>query len=247
MNNRSPVIFWLLMIATISVDLIALGLVGLLGRANEISSLVFGLAFSQLSAVSIWIVFAAPPGQRRWIIAAAAVAIAALAIAFTETGSVVFGAAGISATHLVTLIVMLWVIRAAERRRRDSAESQFSVKNLLVLMTIVAVVAALLGGVTGIQQRLAWIFHFLGNNVAVAVATFLLWSRKRHWVWRLLAVLVVSALFGWCLTLSRPDLSPEAIWMSCLQAVVVFVWLEWGGIIPRAADIGCAASLDSVP
>lgn len=258
MNKRSPVIFWLLLVATLAVDLIAWSSLDALGRARELEGIVFALVFGQLSVIGMWIVFTTPRGPRHLIVGAMAIVIAALALFSAEPDSAepdlgVLGAAAFVATHLITLAMLLWVVRAAARRQRATAEAQFSVKNLLVLMTVVSVVAALLGGVTVVQQRWAWIFHFLGNNVAVAVASLLLWLRNWHWVWRLIAVLVVSALFGWCLTLSRPDLSPEAEWMSCLQAVVVFVWLEWGEIVPHpgyafeAQKPPTIAEVDAVP
>ena len=63
--------------------------------------------------------------------------------------------------------------------------AQFSLKDLFVFTTGIAVLAALLGESKLLQQ--SWVFTslFVLNNAALAVACLILWSRNWHWALRI--------------------------------------------------------------
>jgi hypothetical protein len=244
MPASSPILFWLLLAATIVVDLVIFSWLQVLGESQRGTTLGIALIFGQLSAFCLWMVFSAR-GVVRWLLAGIAVLVAAVALNQVESGLDVSEAAGLSAAHMVSIVILLWIYKAATRRSEIVADAQFSMRDLLALMTIVAVVAALLGAARQLISEWQFTSAFVANNVLIAVATVLLWDRSWHWLFRLASALTVAIVCGSALSIWRPNMVGELQTLSAIQALTVIMWLAVGGIASMIRPESVAATSDT--
>jgi hypothetical protein len=234
MQYRSPILFWLLLAATISLDLVVSSWIRLFGRTDHLELLILALVFGQLSAVSIWIVFSSRRAIHRWLAAVVAIPLAALAILHAEPPLGYTEAAALVATHFMASLLVLWLQRLiVAHQNRLAGSAQFSIRNLFGLTTAIALAAALLGGSKLLQQ--AWLATtiLILNNVLMGVVALILWNRNWHWLLRLAATLAAAVFAGWCISIVRPHLSGKLEVMNCIQVLIVLAWLGIGEIIPR--------------
>ncbi len=139
----------------------------------------------------------------------------------------------LNAVYVTALLFSLWLYKSVlALRNRLRKTTQFSMKDLLMLMTLTAVLAALLGEAKMLQQSWAFTFFFILNGVTVAIASLVFGSRAWHWIWRLAATLAVAIGGGWCLAFLRPHLAGDLEVLNCLEAFMILIWLEFGEIIP---------------
>jgi hypothetical protein len=241
MPPRSPIIFWLLLAATLAVDAVAFSSPSL--EAHQL--IVNALVLSQVSIVCIWSALSAPRTVVPRIIPIFAVLFAALLFAGFHAGSAPFGENfQVSLTHYgfhgALLMAALWLLqRTAFWQRRGGAirEWKYSVADLLIAMTVVAVLAALMRNSPFLGQS-GWLnLLFAGGCVALAVISVIVWSNSWHWLLRLAVVVGCAILLG-AAFLVIPLVG--RIYSSILgahyliQALVLSIWLGCGPILPHA-------------
>jgi hypothetical protein len=239
MQQRSPIIFWLLLAATISLDLVFASWIRLHGWTERLELLILALVFGQLSVVCIWIVLSTQPVIYRCVVGAAAVPLAALAIRGAEPPLNYSESAALIAVHFAGSVLALGLLKLyMAYRSRVPTAAQFSMKHLFVLMTGIALMAAILGGSKLFRE--SWFIPSLlvANNVLIAVVALAFWFSRWHWVGRVAATLAVTLFVGWCLTFLREHLSGQFEIMNCIQALIVLAWLDWGEIIRRPSFTG---------
>lgn len=234
MQQRSPIIFWLLLAATISLDLVVSSWIKLYGRTDHLELLILALVFGQLSVVCIWIVFSTWPAIYRCLVGAAAVPLGALAIFGAEPPLNYKESAALIAVHFAGSLLALGLLKLyMAYRSRVPAAAQFSMKHLFALMTGIALMAAVLGGSKLFRESWFVPTMLVANNVLVGVVALAFWFSRWHWVVRVAATLAIAIFIGWCITFLREHLSGDLEVMNCLQALIVLAWLDWGEIITR--------------
>lgn len=253
MPQRSPIIFWLLLAATASVDAIAFdaarsqsdhGMVGMVAY--------FGLLSGQLSAVCVWSAFRPQPSWWSRLVPIAAVFAASLA--YVEAGqSELLQLLPYFASVAAVLLMALWFLRRSaywQRRWSDDAKWQFSTAQLLILSTVVCVLAAALRSVNWYQGELGSVIAIFVCSIALAVLCTLIVSTSAHWLLRLAGVVAATfvcslvfygAVGGFLFVFARYQL--------LAQAIVLTAWLEWGGVLPvrRTAATTDVAGVEQTP
>lgn len=232
MQHRSPLVAWLLLATTISVDLVVFGVNGLVDSGDHLKAFAYALVFGQLSVLCIWFAFSTNRNLLRWIVAGIVFAVAVLATYSVERRQDLVFSFILNAIHTTALAMMLLTHRIiAALRRRTSTAVQFSIRDLFVLTTVIAVLAAMSSSAKVLQQAFA--VFFILNNVMMAVTALVLWNQSWHWILRVAAALAIGILAGWCLSLFRPHLSGDLEVLNCVQVLVILTWLELGGIIAK--------------
>jgi hypothetical protein len=251
MPQRTRVNFWLLLAANCSFYLAVLASGRLLEQGDYRELVFYATVSGQLSTVCIWFVFSSRPAAFRWIVVGLAVVAAALATSAIELTLV--DSLGLTAGHTAAMLLALWLYKLALtlRSQRAEAAAQFSLKDLFVLTTASALLAALLSATRVIREVPLFIAFFVLTNVTVAMACLVFWSRAWHFLLRLAAALAVAFAGGWLLTYLRPHLAGELEVMMCLQALIIFTWLEFGEILPKYRRMphadAAAPNLDTAP
>ncbi len=258
MPQRSPVNFWLLLAATLAVDAVA---VFWLRRENDLvaaATLYDALVLSQLSVVVVWWSLAAHSGGAAlwaWISIPLSLLIASVVTARVFDGFPIGEICSLYGAHVALLIALLWIARQTKFWRRFrpgevSSNWQFSVGQLLAVMTVVAV---LIGSLQNTQYlRFAWaevaIAVFISG--AIALVSVAAWLRRSHLAIRLANLLIVTGLIDMTAIVAAAAATyfyPQSDWVfrirpfpvldffagSIIQCLVIFAWLEIGQVIPR--------------
>jgi hypothetical protein len=245
MPPRSPIFIWLLLAATVCLDAIVVFWSQNVPGSNRIASLFFGLIFAQLAVVCFWATFSLCRVSTRCIVLALVATVAAASTLKVEPSIGMAQALTLYAVDITILMVTLWLLRAISNRYRKVA-AQFSILNLLGVMTLVAVLVVLLRAATDLQQAWAFTSAFIAINNLIAVACLLISRSSWQWVLRLCAALAIGLFLGWSLTLVRRDLAGNLEAMGAIQALVIFTWLELGSILPTApiSPLDAEAAMD---
>jgi hypothetical protein len=240
------VILVLLAAATLALDAVAIHWLQAAPTSYAAGVLYDALCFSQLGLACIWAVF--NPGRR---IGSTLIVNVVLAVAIITTARLFdFGIWEMTAflgTYVTLLILTLWTVKYTKLWPKEAAAPkgiwQFSVGQLLALMTVVAVLLMLFRGsdlIPGTE-----VATDVATSSALAVAAVVIWLRPWHGVLRLSLLLFVASLLGladwvhasWSADFdfgSRASDIPISIADSLIQAIVIFIWLEMGRLIPRA-------------
>jgi len=233
--QRSPVIFWLLLAATLAVDLVAV-FWAYAATLDRTEALYFGLACSQLSLICIWTSFSSARRFWRWLAPFAfTLAVVVLTILLYERGqawlrepAIAFDMAmaylGLWIAQIMLLLVGLWLLR--ERW-------QFSVMHLLAVMTVGGIAIVILREADIIQEIWIPFALWLANNVLLAMLAVVIHKTAWKPVLRLAAVVSVAVAFGLIITMFFGLGQSNATAINIIQAIVLFVWLEFGGLIPE--------------
>lgn len=255
MSRHSPVIFALLLAATLSVDAVALYWCWrTLPRGDRAAALYLGLVLGQLGVCCIWASLATRRGLWRWLVPYAGGLAAVLGIASTVPRPYVWtesvAALWIFWVHVTLILAALWLVKQTSfgARLADDANRQpwrVSIRQLLMVTTVVALILALwaYADLEGARQ-IGFIAAWMGSNVGVVVAAALVLSRGRSWILRTatfvgtvvalwLAMYLVTVVAGFNQGKVRGLLSADLI-----QAAVLVLWLELVPIIPRRAAAG---------
>lgn len=243
MSPRSPVVFWLLLAATISVDAVVFSWV-----ASEpfpaplYAKLAFNaLIVSQLSVVCIW---SAVNSNKILLVPALVAAVAAAffsavfsddPVNFLDEFKLNLSVCGLQAA---LLLAALWFFRGTNywRRRTGVAHDlQYSLAQLLIAMTVAAVLAVTMRD-SPFYGDAKWLNLGLSCSVvAFSVWSLFVWSLSRHWLLRLAAVLAFAVLLGVAFWLTADYDARISTAMGAhylIQAIVLSAWLGWGGILP---------------
>ena len=248
MQDHSPIIFRLLLVATISVDVVVLSLaadeqystMGYLGVA------VYSLLLGQLGIVCIWSALNPRPNVATQIAPWFAVLLASWVEAYRDMPTFM-ARLGFFGLYGVLLMAALWLLQRTGFWRRNTGSArtwQFSLLHILTLMTIIAVLAAVMrrNPFFGEDSWSNLIYTF--SYVALAVASVIFWSLSWHWFFRLASVLGVSALFGvgasviFFMLIGRFYVGVFNLLHVhyLIQAIVFSVWLGIGSVLPPTLD-----------
>jgi len=249
MPQRSPLIFWLLLAATICVDAVVIS--WMTSESNLASLFVavtfYALILSQLSVVCIWSAFRETKTVWTRIAPLLASILATLLAILIETPEALldsfmnhFAYYGL---HAALVLATLWLLRAVKRGRIKAASRnwQFSLLHLLGVMTVVAVLAALLRNSPFFSDD-PWLnVAFAVSSVALTTASVFFGGLSCHWLLRLVGVVGCALLLSGALMLGTELYSGTGrdfhILIGALyliQALVLSIWLAWGQIIPVA-------------
>jgi hypothetical protein len=244
MLRRSPVIFWLLLAATIAVNAVVFSRV-----ASETFPAPFylkigfdALIVSQLNVICIWSVLSSK--QIRWLPALLAPVAAAFIppifsddpVNFVDEFKLYVAAYGLEAS---VLVVALWIFRGTRYWRRHTGvahEWKYSVAQLLVAMTVMAVLTMAMRGSPfffGDTQLLS--IAFTSSFAILAIWSVFAWSTSLHWLTRLAAVVGLALVFGglfWLAADFGPVISLALASHFVIQAIVLSAWLGLGQILP---------------
>jgi hypothetical protein len=254
MPHRSPPIFWLLLAATICVDAVAFSWAD--AEPDPYGFLVFdALVLSQISVVCIWSGLRSEKSMWTRFSPLLAVVLATLVWGmFSETNwigrvgeewslrmGLIFVHQGL---HAALLLAMLWLLKRTPlwKRRYDwAAEWQFSIADLLVVITVVAVLGAGMR-FTKLFVDLDWVdadIVLIGGPAVLAMSGVFIWS-----LWRAPWILRASGVIGVAIGLAAVALLAEWTFSTAypvvvatkflIQAVVLMAWLAWGPLLPRA-------------
>lgn len=250
MPQRSPIIFALLIAASLGSCGVALSLTaeGLRPEYAEIA--YFALLGGILSVVCVW--SALRPRANFWTRGAPVAAALVVSIAFAHNHPDDFIARlSFFGAQAATLLAALWVFRRSrywQQRSGMETKWQFSIAQLLAVMTVVALLLVSFQ-LTNFWQdggdETAFFFGSIAGSTILAVASATIWSLNRHWLLRLAGVLAVAIGLSvpfYFFTEYGPDLFIFMMFQFLTQTIVMAVWLAWGGILPPRAQADVSAS-----
>jgi hypothetical protein len=260
MPQRSPVIFWLLLAATICVDAVAWS------KAKPGPSLAEwgfdALVVAQLSVICLW--SALRPSKTFWSRAApwTASLIAALVNEPLGSSMLFWQRLPYYALHAAMLITALWLFERTPHWRRHSgarAQWQYSLWHLLMAMTLVALLTTAIRNNGLFDADWPVNFAFICGSVAIGVSSALSWSLARHWFLRLASTLGAAMLLAIVISLLLLALSdsPDAKRLLLhllsivgshylIQAAVISIWIGAGQIL-SPSHTNSAASGEARP
>jgi hypothetical protein len=244
MPRRSPLIFWLLLAATLCTDAVVFSLITPEpSRHSVYASVAFhALLLSQLAVVCIWSAVSA----RTWAISK----IAPVAAVFAATAATLLDRDPVMSNDLITflayygfhaavLLGSLWTLQRTQFWRRltsVSSEWRFSLAQLLLVMTLVAILASAM-------SRSPFFLEFKWHTIASAcsflvlsIASVLAWYFVENLLMRLSCIFGISILLGVVLKVTT-DFSFTYV-HYLIQGIVLTVWLDSGQFLPvRSANI----------
>jgi hypothetical protein len=236
MKQRSPVIFWLLLAATLAVDAVAVVWLFTAERHTAAETLVDALSFSQISVACVWWMQATI--HRRWKAAAPVVVAVAAAIMTSRLPYIsLIDAAALYGSHLIAVAAALWLAKRTTWIRRgnrpqDLPTWQFSVAQLLLVMTLLAILLVALKSAELVRDAWAAIVAVITGNVALIVGVLFVWYLRQHTLVRLAIMLVVAAVVALANGLLRPYFLGNFVAYYVIQTLVLWLWLELGRIVP---------------
>lgn len=239
------------MVATVAVDVVALVALRQEGPQSRVAYVYDALVTAQLAAACIWATFSRRSAWERWAGALAAVTVAALlGIPFAQFKPA--ESFGIYGSFAAILMIALWLLSCTawwkRATHRESATWQFSLLQLMAVMTLSAVlITALRASELLFEDFSIWnvLVVLTVSDVLVVVATLAIWTTPWHWALRLAAAIVTASMIGALQTLLAGlgvfgsgvvssvanDLPPDLVY-RILLTLVLFAWLEIGGIVP---------------
>ena len=253
MPPRSPIIFWLLLAATVCIDVLAWMAVE--APRGPYWAVVFdALVIGQLSVIGIWSALRLTKSVWTRILPWLAVILASAASGPFGGSPHVWNGLPYYGLHVALLLTALWPFeRTSFWRRRTGSKSEwkYSLAQLLVAMTMVAVLGAAIRHHQLFDDPWPEIAIFICGNVVVAAASVVGWSLSRHALIRLAGGLGVALLLGLAVSLTFTALSapgeippPIVVFIFSshylIQAVVLGVWIGIGPILPPAQKTAVA-------
>jgi len=256
MPQRSPVIFWLLVTATLCANAAAVVSLtsryfgtGLFYTLNVWSALML----AQISVTAIWLVFRPRLDLWSWIVPPAV--LIAASILRSKLG--LFGGGWTTldyifrtALQMLISIVALWFMMRTAFWRKWSPDAthakwEFSLRQLFCWTMVTAVLSALVGRATWSGSQPISVSQTLGIFAppVIAVSAVILATSDLHWLARLAGYLIVGTAVG--LTLAKFlfwNITDRLLVEFVTEALFVAAWVEWGGVIPRVAPVAHSQS-----
>jgi hypothetical protein len=137
--------------------------------------------------------------------------------------------------HAALLLAALWVFRRSQYWRRRSGvqtEWQFSLAQLLFVMTIVALLAATMRQSAMNDLTDVASLGLLAGSVVMAIASVAIWSRDIHWLLRLASVLAAAIGLSAMFILEDRFMVMFTMMHFLVQAIVISSWLALGDVLP---------------
>lgn len=229
--------FLMLMAATLCVDVVAVYWLCTDSYRAAAETLYEALSVSQISLLCIWSIL----GRYRkiWVPLVPFAAAAAVVAAAGPLGSLEYAdAAAEKGFHIAGIMVLLWILKRTPwwyRGNPAAKESwQFSLSQLIVVMTFLGVFITFLN-YRGDPPEL-WrdtLPPFIYGYVLLAVGAVLVWRWVPNAILRLFLTIVISIVVA-----VKPIVAGTEHWLSTgafffIQALVLWLWLELGQIVPR--------------
>jgi hypothetical protein len=253
MAQRSPLILVLLVAATLAVDAVSIYWVleGVKAGSPTLSASILydALCFGQIGVACVWVVFDAR--HRIWAAPVLGLGTLAAGVATATLFELkMFEAIAFIGAYATLLVILLWIVKHTRLWRAERTEKkplwQFSVAQLLALMTVIAVLLAMFRGSEIIQDIGTYAAADIILSSVLVVATVVISGMPWPLLIRLAATLAMAAAFGladwthawWC---AAPDLKvgvqdiPISLASGLIQSLMIIIWLDIGRIIPRAA------------
>jgi hypothetical protein len=259
MQYRSPLITGLLIGATLGVDAVAWTWVATSSWSDTLDAFTLGLLFAQVGVLCAWAILPQRAVGWRWVapflgglVGATLYSLAAAKVVPTDSLQDFFlPIVGLCLIYAAGAMLALWALRPTRLLRADTCRPdmpawQFSVWHLLVLMTAGSLLLALMvrteafANSTGASIIALTVLCSVMLLVAVTAVCRTAW----HWVLRLAACLAAALLLGGACNLAYDIFSMEYDFVThfLAQAIVLFIWLELGPILPRDADAAANTS-----
>src|SRR3954451_7742429 len=258
MQHRSPILFWLLLAATLCVDAVVLSwqAAARLAPSSHLTVVFHALILGQLAVISVCCVMNPSPTPWTWAFPVIAAALAALAtVLFTPlneqfpSANMFASCFGYFAGYVAILMATLWLLKRSRfwTKRTGVARSfQYRVIHVLALMTVCGVLSTLLRNNPLFESKSGWLSAvFIVDFVALALASVVIYSLPIHWILRsalvtgialLVACIAMSATYGlaplWSASLGLNLLTLFGAYYL-IQAVVLWIWLSLGQIVPE--------------
>jgi hypothetical protein len=241
MPPRSPIIFWLLLAATLCVDVVAIGLIFGRPLTPDRATIFLALAYGQLSILSVRVVLAAGKTRVRWFVPFVVGAVAAYVLNSGEPHATredkfqnLLAFVGLMWIHVATVLLILWLLRPSKlcesfTDRAEQRRWQFSTMQLLVLTTSLAVLLVLLRHAGVLADHIGLVVSLSINNLALLLLVMLVVSKESlpgfiRLAWSLLFALLVAALCVWFAETLAREIRPWVF--SIVQAITLWAWLE---------------------
>ena len=205
MPQRSPIIFWLLLAATICVDAVAADHVAK-GAYYEANLVLQALIYGDLSVVCIWSGLSREKSlwtrSASWL--AGVVAISVLTIAMHGLAGRFWGwlvwTLPQTILHAAMLLMFLWLLERTpfwQRHTGVAAKWRFSLGQLLIITTVVAVLTTWFRNnynfyMDGLLITLAPI----GGRAVLGLGSAVSWSLPLHWLLRFAITVALAILLG---------------------------------------------------
>jgi hypothetical protein len=248
MPYRSPVLFWLLIAATLCVDAVAISLIVGRDLNSETATFFLALAYGQLSILCVQVVLT--PGQPgfRLLRTFFAGVIAGYVLSAGEPHSsrwdqfqnfVAFVA--LMWIHVATALVLIWLLKPSKlcaglAPRTVQRRWQFSTMQLLVLTTVLAALLGVLRHAGVLADHIGFVVGLTINNLVLLFLVVWGTSKVNVPIFIRLAFSLLSALLVAIVgVLISEELSREINpWiLNILQAGVLWAWLEWMRSTPK--------------
>jgi hypothetical protein len=249
---RSPVIFWLLVAATLAVDVLVFSRPRYPERFLGLTQVVpFALITGQFSVVCLWSALGGS-GSRHTILSFAAIVAAVLVVTLAMTlafANSVKSMFTYFALHAALVWIAVKVVQRTsfwQRRTGQTVGWNFSMMQLLVAMTVVAVLSATVANseeLTQTGETGDWLLNlaFVVGTACVSIASLVFWGLSIHWLLRLAASLGCALLVSLSFALLGMSYVPSILVLAAfylIQALAISVWLGIGPIIPHAGPLG---------
>jgi hypothetical protein len=245
MARQSPIIFWLLLAATLCVDaaVLAWGL-------SEVrysypfsfypSMALYAFVLGQLSLVCIWSMLRGTNLARQLVPPIVAVFCSALLIATfyypEQFETVFFDYTAYYSLHTALLLIALWVLQRTMFWRRYMGYAhpwQFSLTNLLTVMTAVALLSTASRIIPNFSEYGWFSLILTALPVMLAVLSIVIWIQSWHWILRLAGVVGCAIALASCTVLeTNVNFAFFTSVPLLIQGLILSTWLACGPILP---------------
>lgn len=247
MKEQSPIIFWLLLAATICIDTVAVVWV-FTETLNRSEALYYGLSCGQLSVLCIWVAFRARSQYWWWLPPAAVVLLVAVlsyglfdsaAIRDVVPREIALANAGLLLSQAALLLSVLWVFQQTAVAQAwgpsDSARWRFSLKQVFIVMTATAIILISLRQSKLIREVPIPVLIWVINNVLLATAILVIQKSRLHRIMRLAITAGIAMALGLVIRLISSG-QANGVSLNLIQAIILFTWLEFGEIGPESVQ-----------
>ncbi|MCC7086624.1 MAG: hypothetical protein IT427_16620 [Pirellulales bacterium] len=246
MPRQSTVIFWFLVVATLSADAMAAYTVtsdgkrlGLIYTLNVWSALVL----AQVSVAAIWVVFRTQSGLWSWLLPPAILVAASVLRAkvglFGSWSTLDYGCR--TALQMLLTMVVIWPLVRTPLWRRWAPDVcglkwEFSLRQMLGWTTVVALLSAIVARATWTDRQPLSMSLTAGifAPTAVSLGVVLLATSPLPWIARIIGYMLVGAAVATVLNaLLDWRITDRLLVEFIAEALLIAAWVEWGGVIPR--------------
>jgi hypothetical protein len=255
MPSRSPILFWLLLAATLSVDAVASVLIFETKISQLSAALYLALTFGQLSVLCSWAVLFSSKVGMKWSVPfvvalpfAIIIHLAGSRMGQTTSLEPLIAFIGLLWLHVVCALTLLWLLKptrlsAPLANVANQRPWQFALRHLLIVMTCLALLAFMLSHNDPIIRSLLSTVSLVAGNAILLMAIVGSMRPRLAWPLRLalaLGVAVVIAAVCNQFGLAFAD-EMKVYAMFLIQSIIIWAWLEL--YLPRVDD--AAAQIDA--